>query len=236
MYAEQAAAPGRAGWVACVWTRASGTAPYVQRVVPDACVDVIWTGDTPFVAGPDTVTTWAHVPTGTRLVGVRFRPGQAAGVLGLPADALRDARVPLADLWGSDAERIGAAVAEADAPERILEALLLDRAVRPRAAGGAEAALRALCPPSLDGGPPGVARVAAELGVGERQLRRRCQAWFGYGPKTLQRIVRFQRALRRARESGADFARVAFATGYADQPHLAREVHALGGAPLSALV
>jgi AraC-like DNA-binding protein len=79
-----------------------------------------------------------------------------------------------------------------------------------------------------------VATTAERLGLSERQIRRRCQAGFGYGPKTLARILRFRRAVGLAR-AGAPFAEVAVVTGYADQAHLAREVRALSGAPLGVL-
>ena len=77
--------------------------------------------------------------------------------------------------------------------------------------------------------------VAAETGLGERQLRRRCEAAFGYGPKTLARVLRLQRALALAR-AGTPFAAVAADAGYADQPHLSREVRALTGLPLGELL
>ena len=48
----------------------------------------------------------------------------------------------------------------------------------------------------------------------------------GYGPKTLQRVLRFRRFLA---GSGDDLARAALEAGYADQPHLAREVARLAG-------
>jgi AraC-like DNA-binding protein len=80
-----------------------------------------------------------------------------------------------------------------------------------------------------------VAAAAARSGLGERQLRRRCEAAFGYGPKTLARVLRLQRALELARR-GVPFASVAAEAGYADQPHLAREVRALTGLPLGELV
>ncbi|MES9609208.1 helix-turn-helix domain-containing protein [Actinomadura sp. NPDC000929] len=80
-----------------------------------------------------------------------------------------------------------------------------------------------------------VREAADELGLGERQLRRRSLAAFGYGPKTLQRVLRFQRALGLAR-AGRPLAEVAFAAGYADQAHLAHEVRALAGAPVRALL
>ncbi|MFC7644350.1 helix-turn-helix domain-containing protein [Streptosporangium lutulentum] len=77
--------------------------------------------------------------------------------------------------------------------------------------------------------------MAWELGLGERQLHRRSLRSFGYGPKMLQRVVRFQRALRLAR-LGVTPAEVAVASGYADQAHLANEVRRLAGMSLSRLV
>jgi AraC-like DNA-binding protein len=64
--------------------------------------------------------------------------------------------------------------------------------------------------------------------VGARQLHRRSRTAFGYGPKTLSRVLRLQRALAVAGE-GASYAEVAARSGYADQPHLTREVRALTG-------
>ena len=49
----------------------------------------------------------------------------------------------------------------------------------------------------------------------------------GYGPKTLDRVLRFQRFLRRAGEG--DLARTAAELGYADQAHLTRECVRLSG-------
>jgi AraC-like DNA-binding protein len=80
-----------------------------------------------------------------------------------------------------------------------------------------------------------MAAVAGELGWTERQLHRRSLAAFGYGPKTLQRVLRFDRALRLAR-GGTDLASVAYATGYADQAHLARDVKAFAGVPMTTLL
>jgi AraC-like DNA-binding protein len=58
---------------------------------------------------------------------------------------------------------------------------------------------------------------------------------FGYGPKTLARILRLGAALDLARV-GTPFGRVAAETGYADQAHLSREVRSLAGVPLRELV
>ena len=72
------------------------------------------------------------------------------------------------------------------------------------------------------------------MGLNERRLHRRCLAAFGYGPKTLARILRMNRAVDLAR-AGTPFATVAVAAGYADQAHLARDVRALAGVPLGLL-
>jgi AraC-like DNA-binding protein len=80
-----------------------------------------------------------------------------------------------------------------------------------------------------------VRQFAEHIGLSERQLRRRSLAAFGYGPKTLQRILRFRRAVALARR-GVPFVDVAVDAGYADQPHLAREVRELAGVSLGELI
>ena len=65
-----------------------------------------------------------------------------------------------------------------------------------------------------------VETLAGDLGLSERQLRRRFHAGAGYGPKTLQRVLRFRRFLAGA---DRDLARAALDAGYADQSHLTRE-------------
>ena len=75
------------------------------------------------------------------------------------------------------------------------------------------------------------------LGIGDRQLRRRFADAVGYGPKTLERVLRFQRFLAlAAREAAPDLARLALEAGYADQAHLTRECSRLAGLPPAALL
>lgn len=73
-----------------------------------------------------------------------------------------------------------------------------------------------------------VEQVASDTGWSSRTLQRQCQAVYGYGPATLRRILRFRRAtvMLQAGRSPSD---VAAAAGYADQPHLNREVRAFAG-------
>ncbi|MDL4822100.1 helix-turn-helix transcriptional regulator [Actinomadura opuntiae] len=226
--------PERGAGLVCSWTAGlpAGAEPFVQRVVPDGCVDVIWSADGVQVAGPDTGPMPAALRPGTVMAAVRFGPGAAPPVLGVPADALRDARTPLRDLWGGAADELADAVAAAeslDARREVLVAALRARAARMEP-------VDPLVPAVVAGLADGSVRdVADTLGLGERQLRRRSLAAFGYGPKVLQRVLRFQRALALAR-SGMALSDVAFAAGFADQAHFANEVRALAGEPVRALM
>ncbi len=67
--------------------------------------------------------------------------------------------------------------------------------------------------------------------LSERQLHRRCTAAFGYGPEFLLRITRIQRFLQLARDESRPprLAGLAIDAGYADQPHLTREVRSIMG-------
>jgi hypothetical protein len=96
---------------AVVWAGTARTG--VQRVLPDGCMDLIWSEAGLLVAGPDTRAFLAAGPPGAHYVGLRFAPGTGPAVLGIPAHALRDDRVPLDAIWpgaeaGRLAERMGA--------------------------------------------------------------------------------------------------------------------------------
>lgn len=83
------------------------------------------------------------------------------------------------------------------------------------------------------GPPPGVPLVpwlGRALAMSERTLRRRFDESFGYGPKTLDRILRYQRYVQQSRVArGAPTAVLAVEAGYADQAHLVRESRRLSG-------
>ncbi|WP_235431156.1 helix-turn-helix domain-containing protein [Rhodococcus aetherivorans] len=80
-----------------------------------------------------------------------------------------------------------------------------------------------------------VAEVATSMGWSARRLHRHALRVYGYGPKTLARVLRFRRAVGLAR-AGRSFSDVAAECGFSDQAHLAREVRALSGVTLGALV
>jgi AraC-like DNA-binding protein len=214
---------------AVVWRNTPAEAG-VGRVLPDGCMDLLWHEGRLLVAGPD---TRAYVAEGAPGVwtGLRFRPGTAPALLGVPAHELRDRRVALADLWpAAEVRRCTARVHAAAGPASGLDELALRLAADTEPP---DPLLRHLVS-ALGAGRP-VAATAEELGLGERQLHRRCLAAFGYGPKTLARVLRLQRALGLARQ-GVPFAETAARTGFADQAHLSRDVKELAGVPLRELL
>jgi AraC-like DNA-binding protein len=195
-----------------------------KRILPDGCLDLIWQDGTVFVAGPDTTAQVGRPPPGSRYAALRFGAGTGPGVLGVPASDLVDRQVPLEALWPAAEVR---AIAEADDPMAALTS----------AAGrrwqGTDPMMVALAGAARAGAPVGA--VAERCGLSPRQLQRRSNTAFGYGPKTLHRILRLQRAVALAR-AGRPFAAVSAAAGYADQAHLAREVRAMAGVPLTDLL
>jgi AraC-like DNA-binding protein len=174
---------------------------------------------------------------GTRVVGVRMRPGAAPPLLGFDAAAVRDTRAPVQELWGAAGRRLAEALDEREDRLAVLLSLLTGRAVRARQPDPlvVAAIARLRLPRAGLRGAPSVRAVADELAVSERQLRRRFTVAVGYGPKLLARVLRLEGALAAARD-GDELARVAAEAGYADQAHFANDCRALAGVPPSALL
>ena len=205
--------------VACLWENRADS-ERVQPIVPDGCVDLIWDRGL-VVAGADTGPREVGLSAGARVTGIRLRPGAAGAVLGLPASEIRDERVAAALLWDEEGASLEAALAGAEPAQR--PRLLADAVARRRAEldGLVHVAARRLSAP---GGR--VAGVARDLGVSERQLRRRTLAAVGYGPKLLARVARLRRLAALAEDS---LAARAYEAGYSSQAHMSDEVRRLTG-------
>jgi len=229
-YRELAPPEGLAPHVACLWVRTGAWG----RVLPDGCVDVVWTGDDLIVAGPATRPMLPRLDAAEPKLGVRFRIGSAGLALGMRAGELLDGMPRLAEVWpdgdelaervadapGIEArlrlmtEAVGSRLADAPAPDRLVRAAVVDLAAPRRR----------------------ISRLSGRLGISERQLRRRFEGAVGYSPRTLARVLRLQRFLALAEADGRDLARLAADAGYADQPHLTRDCTELGGLPPAALL
>ncbi|BBY19408.1 helix-turn-helix domain-containing protein [Mycolicibacterium litorale] len=217
-YRELAPPPRLRELVECEWTRTGPAEP--ARILPDGCMDLIWMEGRFVVAGPDS-SAYLSASAAEPIGGLRFRPGVLPRLLGVPAHHLRNTRIPLADVRtvrGRSLVDIAVALAAGEPRSETAPWPLpvLDRVTARLASGAA------------------VSAVAREAGWSERSLQRQCAAVYGYGPATLRRILRFRRAMGLLGE-GLPAARVAARAGYADQPHLYREVRALAGVPLGQL-
>ncbi|XCM29044.1 DUF6597 domain-containing transcriptional factor [Streptomyces parvus] len=218
---------------AVVWTLDVPPGPErpARSVLPDGCMDLIWTAGRLVVAGPDTHAFEVDPRNRGSCAAIRFGPGTAPVLLGVPAHELRDHRVDLTELWPRGAvAALTERIARSACPAAALEEFALARS----ADTGPPDPLTAAVAERLRRG-RSVASTAAEVGLGARQLHRRSLAAFGYGPKTLARILRLQRALALVR-TGLPFAEAASAAGCTDQAHLAREMRDLAGTTLGAYV
>lgn len=206
--------------VECAWILDGPAGPV--RVLPDGCMDLIRLNDSIVVAGPDT-TAFVSLRDREPFVGLRFRPGALPRLLGVPAADLRNSRVPLNELWvvrdrhRSLVELAAELASDTPAAETAPWSLpLLTHVTRSLGAGAA------------------VTEVAQQIGWSSRTLQRQCAAVYGYGPAMLRRILRFRRAVRLLHD-GSPYVEVAARAGYADQPHLHREVRDLAGVSLGQL-
>ncbi len=239
--------------VRCYWmlrAPAMEGAP-AQRVLPDGCVEMVINLGAPFerhdpsglterqpralLVGP-TTRHMSIAPTGTiRLVGIRFEPGGALPFLAASPTELRDA-APALDQAAIPLDR--ALLDRLDEAPFGTEAGIVDAALRrkladarragdPRVHACVSATLAAREPMRVD-------TLVTLSGLGARQLERRFRDTVGFGPKTLCRLVRFQRVVRAAGHSPhLPWARIAAGSGYADQSHMAREFREFAGTTLT---
>lgn len=212
-------------WVECAWEVESDGAQ--RRILPDGCIDVVWTGKQLQLVGANTAAFTVATATGQIATGVRFHPGGAPAALSLDAEAVLDARVPVAEAWGDEGRRLEERFAADPSVEVLFEW------VRRRSAGRThpDPLVRAVmwAPGRRTGA------LSRDLHVSERTLRRRVTAAVGYGPKRLSRVLRLQRALAAAR-AGQELAAAGALGGYADQSHFANDCVALAGVSPSQLI
>ena len=170
-------------------------------------------------SGPFDVDTRVHAG----LVGVHFRPGGAARLLGVQAGEIADRHVSLEDLWGRRAGELHERLCvEGNLRRRfmLLEQTLVSgvqgsRAQRP----AVTLALAELDRPGVD-----VGQVAAKVGLSRRRLIEIFTQSVGLNPKRYSRVRRFQRSLALAMRMGSPpWTQLALECGYFDQAHLCRD-------------
>jgi AraC-like DNA-binding protein len=206
-----------------------------ERLLPTGSMELVFTlsGPGAVLAGPYSEYAVLDTTKPELVIGAHFRPGGAFAFLPMPAGALHNLDVAVEDVWGADAARsVQARLCEAPtvaAKFAALEEALL-RQARTLERGPAVAwAVRELTRGR------NVAEVSGAIGMSGRGFIDAFRRETGYTPKVFARIQRFQRLLRRIRGcDDVDWADVALACGFYDQPHLIRDFRAFSGLSPSA--
>ncbi|MDX6687590.1 MAG: hypothetical protein QOF86_3718 [Baekduia sp.] len=229
-YVEIAPPPALRPFVERLWVhRIEGPPPPEgRRLLPDGRIHMVWiAGAGVQIAGPQ--TRYAELPALERMLafGACFHPGAAPSLLRTPASAFVDRHVALDAVDPRRARRLDDRLGDAADVAGAIEAFT-DELTRSLRAAPARHPIVEQVVGLLDDHRVTVANAADQVFVSERALQRRFVEAVGYGPKTLHRVLRFQRFLR-ALELPIPLAGAAAAAGYADQSHLSRETRRLAG-------
>jgi AraC-like DNA-binding protein len=228
-YVEIAPPPALRAFVECLWVHRIDDPPPEEgrRLLPSGRVDFVWIGGFGTrVSGPQSRYTRPLDLPRMLAFGARFHPGAAPYLLRIPATELVDRHVPLDALDPQLARRLDSRLGGARDADQALAAFGEELQHSLRFAAPPPPAVREAVR-LLDDAGTTVAETAARTFVSERALQRRFAQDIGYGPKLLQRILRFQRFMRVLPR--VELARAGLLAGYADQPHLSRETRSLAG-------
>ncbi len=183
-------------------------------------------------AGPVMIKSFG----GSCCVQVNFTPLGARQFFGVPMSELRDRMVGLDDALGFEGialrERLGEA-SDWDRRFDIAEGFIAGRlaaanALSPEIAWAYKTVI-------ASGGRTRITAIADEIGWSRKHLAAKFTDAIGIGPKTLSRIVRFNRALSLSKQQEDGWVGIAADCGYADQAHLVREFRQLAGETPTAL-
>jgi AraC-like DNA-binding protein len=183
-----------------------------------------------FVAGMHAAPAIVRSGASWACVELRLTPLGAHRFLGLPMHELANVTVELEDLLpraGELTTRLREAHSWAERFD-LVEALLAHRLADslPPSPGVAWSWHRL----RRTGGRASISELAAELGWSHRRLIARFREQIGLAPKTVARVLRFDRAIAALGSSHSrGLAEIAFDCGYFDQAHLNRDFRELAG-------
>jgi AraC-like DNA-binding protein len=231
-YQEFIPCPRLSRYVECYWSQLDVNGTSNHRVLPDGCVDILFTSRNgePLslnLVGLMTAAKTFDVKPGQSFFGIRFRPGIATAFVPEAAE-LNDKTEPLDNLTFANAGQLLEQLTESK--DHAEMSRLMDGLLRPLEPIDANTkALHCLANTHLP-----LDTFAREAGLSTRQLRRVCLDRAGVSPKYLMRILRFRKAAERLSRIAAgpaqpNWADVAAACGYYDQAHFIREFQEFTG-------
>jgi AraC-like DNA-binding protein len=190
-----------------------------------------------FVTGLDDGPTVVAFDAPYRGVELKLTPLGARRILGWPMAELSGNVIDIGDLFGRNGAELTERLSDAGDWDRCFD--LVEEFVACRADGApapSPVVARALARLRETEGRIRVGELAAELNCSRRHLGALFANEVGLTPKTMARVLRFEALSRRLDDDPAAWADIAADCGYADQPHLNREVRALAGVSPSELV
>ncbi len=192
-------------------------------------------GEACTIAHPATFHTLTTRPSaythagGITALGLIVRPSAAACLLGPTFGAVTDQALPWSDIvGGAESARLMDQMERLDTDMACLRVLMMSFCRAMNAVSPARwQQHERLCDAVGRHG----ARAVDAVGIGPRQLERRCLSMLGVSPKRFERLERFHRALSAVMtQDTAPLAQSSLDAGYYDQSHLALEARQLGGA------
>jgi AraC-like DNA-binding protein len=242
-YAEFAPVPELAPYVRCVWTFTSAAASSSpERIVPDGRCELIVHAGEPYYevdsrgrghqqpralfAGQVTRPLHLLAKAQAAVIGVRFHPAGARAFLGRSLRDVTDVRASLDQLWlgaGSALSRDVLATKSVATRMAHLQKFVISRIEMD---GDQRDPMVEACVARIDAAPSelDIPAMAADAGLGRRQLERRFSEVVGVGPALLASILRFRRVFDALeRDASAPWTEAALLAGYFDQSHFIRE-------------
>jgi AraC-like DNA-binding protein len=235
MYREWRPPLDLASSIECVWLQDHRVDPEVSmvRIPPDGSMDLLfdlaahrayWVGATarPILVSPTTVS---------HTYGIRFVPGAAAPLLGIPAGEITDLNVPSRELGESYEPLLDQLAVLSHAQTRVDRIFdwIGGELRRLPVHGGVSRLVREIRSPRRH---QTVEQLASSLGWSRQHLTRLCRAHIGLDAKTFQRTQRLQAVLKTARTASGrprDWSELALSFGYFDQSHFINDFRELVG-------
>jgi AraC-like DNA-binding protein len=216
-------------YVECFWTHQPGSAVVDYPVLPDGCVDIVYSPGTTRelqVVGAMTSARKFALAAGQIEFGVRFRPAMSQAFLPVPGLDSTDRSIALSDIWGAEARRLVEQVSEAQSPAQCIH-LFETRLRHP----GELTVVQRLCGTIVEqAGQVRIDDLAFQAGLSARQLRRLFLDQIGLSPKHFCRVIRFRNSLSRVPQVGhGEWSQVALDCGYYDQAHFINEFREFSG-------
>lgn len=214
------------------WTVAWDVAePEVREVLPHPSVQLVLEAGRSRVAGVPTGKFTRRLEGKGRVLGTKFLPGGFRPFFGRSVSGLTDRMLPLADVFGPEAETLEArALACADplAGFEVVQSFLRGRDPAPDPT--IELVGRIAARAATDRDITRVDQLVRAFGLGPRALQRLFDDYVGVTPKwIIQRYRLHEAAERLASDPATDGATLALDLGYADQAHFIRDFKKLVG-------